>query len=448
MIHPLDRFFRKKLEHSPHEMEEAHWLQALELLEAQEDRRRRKGIPFWLWIALPVAIGALLWSLYSAPAGENVPFAGLETNSSGAITQLPVSPQPRMAENRLSQSDQEASLPDAEKFNLQDKNVTARQTSKGGVGDMINTPVAGEDYMKKNALPTLINGKNNTATPVANTIPVAEVNQVSIPPENPVPAMITLSGKPAYSTNLLPIPEARPLSYGSRADLSLNPIDIVSGEQVVTPGYALVMGVGAGARLLPVRPSGYSPLPGFEGGLFFTGHIRDNWSWYLDVQYALLQGDLPFTKENQVTQYSFGRQIFDQRLQPLSLHYAAASLSVNRTFGRQSIGLSAGFDRLAGVRGMITVSGAYPPETDTARYNVPVWIKKDGFNRWNIPVRLNWSYQVSQRLSARLGIGYYFRNIFDDQHLYPVPVTSSSLQQFHLETGIRYALFELKSVGK
>jgi hypothetical protein len=313
---------------------------------------------------------------------------------------------------------------------------------------MINTPVAGEDYVKKNALPAFNNGKNNTTTPVANTLPVAEVNQVPVPPENPVPAMITLAGKPAYSTNLLPIPEARPLSYGSRADLSLKPIDIVSEEQIVTPGYALVMGVGAGARLLPVRPSGYSPLPGFEGGLFFTGHIRDNWSWYLDVQYALLKGDLPFTKENQVTQYSFGRQIFDQRLQPLSLHYAAASLSVNRTFGRHSIGLSAGFDRLAGVRGMITVSGAYPPETDTLSYNVPMWIKKDGFNRWNIPVRLNWSYQVSQRLSARLGIGYYFRNIFDDQHLYPVPVTSSSLQQFHLETGIRYALFELKSVGK
>jgi hypothetical protein len=100
MIHPLDRFFRKKLEHSPHEMEEAHWLQALELLEAQEDRRRRKGIPFWLWVALPVAIGALLWSLYPAPARENCTLLpDWKSNSTGAKTQTPVSPQPRTAEN-------------------------------------------------------------------------------------------------------------------------------------------------------------------------------------------------------------------------------------------------------------------------------------------------------------------------------------------------------------
>jgi hypothetical protein len=339
-------------------------------------------------------------------------------------------------------------LPVAEKSNHLDKNVTARRTSKGGVGVMINPPVAGEDHVKKNVLPASINEKNNTTTPVANTAFAGETNQVTILPENPGPALSASSDKPVYSANLLPIPEVKPLIHVHSADLSLKPIDIVSEDQIVTPGYALIMGVGAGTRLLPVRPIGYSPLPGFQGGLFFTSHIRDNWSWYLDIQYALLKGDLPFTKENQVTQYSFGRQIFDQRLQPLSLHYAAASLSVNRTFGRQSIGLSAGFDRLAGVRGMITVSGAYPPETDTASYNVPMWIKKDGFNRWNIPVRLNWSYQVSQRLSARLGIGYYFRNIFDDQHLYPVTMTSSSLQQFHLEAGIRYALFELKSVGK
>ncbi len=448
MIHPLDRFFKKKLEQSPHEMEESHWLQALELLEAQDDQRRRKGIPFWFWVILPLAMGALLWSLLAAPGRPALVKAGHQTAAPTVALPSAGQTQKETSGTVFSQQAQETVLPDFEKTTSQDKPDVMNSKKQGRAGAVSQSPVSGKGSIKIIDLPAITRSLSFLVDPVFASIPDEMVKPENERLENSGTALTSDTELTIYSTNLLPYLPAKPLIRESYYKYTGKTIELEPDDQQISPKYPLVMGFGAGARIFPFQSSGRSPMLGYQGSLYFKNKINELWSWNVEVEYAVLKGDLPYTKENQVLQFSFGRQTFDQRLQALSLHNAAAMLSLHRTFGRQTIGLSAGYNRLIGVRGMITHAGAYSPELDTVSYNVPMWIKKDGFNRWNIPVRVNWTYQANHRLSAQVGLGYFFKDMLDSQHGYPVAIATSPWQQFHVEAGIRYALFELKSVEK
>lgn len=416
----LDQFVKNKLEERQFEFNEAHWLQAAEMIDAQKERRRRF---FWLWFfggqVLLLGLAFILW-----PASTFV-HTSVETQAHNAF---------------------ESAVPDKVKTNAV-------------IDD--NTPVIEKDPAQLTTPETPVQKLQ-----LINADPVAQIT-----PAKKAPAPLNLlenqnkedvfttgeatSEKPDIEAPVLGKDDKNPINEKA-LDINSRAVDLLpimtftlsertrnSGLLVNTnPNAAFFshrFSLVAASTIYPYAGTSEKKVIGYAAGLNFTKSLNRSWNLETGIRYRNRTGTFGETSGSQQTTYAFSRSVESFFLEPERLHFIEIPLGIQLMKNRHIVTLGITGSYLLGLQGSLKkeVYGESFPGTNTPELISRGWIANDQFKTLHWDVFASWYFALNTEMSLGVKINYT-----------PGSILTSADSGFYLESkpvffeiGLRYNLF-------
>ncbi len=477
----MDDLLARKLQSHRVDFEEAKWDQALKLIEADEQRKKRRWFFFIslgsLGLALAIATGLWLFSGTNKSAALAIP------------TTPPINNTPSGSPNPSVSTIQQSSAPPPA-VSHPSSVISAADPAKGGVASPVSSvPVkesVPEKYFSANASDkaatssSAVNKRNtstgisaaitssgnrslsgssadnntgtnaNTPTPPASTISkpaestvnsvsdkhVSSVQQNDSPAPGSDSATTALSPADANKPTLTAIDSIKP-STMVKQDSSQKTVDSIATNHVVPPaeeqgGPAWNFYLGAGMNYL--LGSNIQPL----GGIFLTRSIAPKWEAGIGLQYTAIHGSTRNLQVITSDTFSFGVKSTSTQITAEKLHYLVLPVFARyQAFKQIHLILGANmYYLLTSTDNISTVQSSY---TTTLTTNV----HKDhgyteGYQLYDIGLTAGVEWDFWKRFSCGAYFNYGLMNLINQSYFPNVPAFKNNSMQVLL----RYQLFK------
>ncbi len=412
----LDDFVKGKMEQRQFEFDQAHWLQAAEMIDAQQRRRRRF---FWIWFlcGLVVLTGTsyILWKP-SATYNHSV-----QTNLSGETSPQIINVEDEKGEVKidLSQNEVLETMTKEESGNI----MTSRDNEEVDEGSSAKTQRVSDEKM------TAFEPLQTTSPKIIAPIEFEESKDAA----PPITALTETTTYESFVTDQLPV-----LSF----DI-FNTDREWHGELIDVddrPFFSSKFGLLASTTLYPYVGSSGKNVIGFVVGIDYAKSLNKNWSIGLGAQYRFRSGTFTEDDFSEQTTYAFSRTVERFYTLPEQLHFVELPLAVNYVKNRHHFGIGVTTSYLLGVKGSLNREG-YGESFPQGNANEVVekgWIQITGFKPLHWDVFGSWYFAVNTEMSLGVKVNYTVGSVLKDQ------AGSIYLESkpFFFDVGLRYNLIK------
>ena len=438
MHNQLDKFVRDKYQQREFEFDQAHWENAVGLIERDEKWKFWKNFG---WASLAVVlffaggIGGYMLSTDSSGASvsSNTVASDLEnTKDSPSATEMvapleiistpseAIAAQTTKNTNRIANQNEIAKL----EFTNQNALNTSTSTSNSEQNEA-------SEFSKITAnSSTLIAAELESGVKLAEQSISKSISNLDAKREQPTQFTREAIQKPVLS------PSAKVALIPAIGSLGLSPLEMAEHNfQIGNPNHPVIDGKPqkflAGLALATlVSPSANSTSLGLNAGLTFKYKWRPQLSLNADLLYQYRPGDFAPIASSSIRQYSFGISGQENQLLPTSLHSVEFPLYLQYQTGKHFLeaGISASY--LTGVRGgvasldLLDSSTASPAKVDNKS-----WIENTGFNNFGTQLLMGYSFGLSQNASIGLRANY---RLGDVQNVNALPLNVEPIKQTKL----------------
>ncbi|GEM_PF-5018309 len=456
----LDKIFKDSLHDRRFEMKESDWLGAEKLLEADERRRNRGGLLWWMGGGLALlSLGILLALGFGGNEATDAPNNIGENNAQAPVAVGVETPTfPSKTETKVAPSSEQAEIPDAHlpqgQNNLPTNSLAQHSTTpiislsnaeqrvgkqqvsssvpKSNIGESI--AAAAETTMPS---PTNTATSNNSPDPIAKQTPNttdAMTNGLLESGDTPwlmerqfapdylatLPAFVKggfmeiMATKTTYSSEKIEVPNRRKLHLG------------LSASQILLP---------------PPFDNDKQTRIGVQAGLIVKLELQAGFYLSSGIQYQRRTGSFEASELATVRSYRFGLELDTLPLRPTSIHYLSMPALVGWDRNRHQLEGGIMLDLLTGMRGE---TGSYrktgEPPVKVFVADQKGWINTVGFRRLVPTAQLGYRYQFGKSWAAGMSVNYNLGGILDKSHI--APIGDFLLKESdHLYMGLQLAYF-------
>lgn len=420
----LDDFVKGKMEQRQFEFDQAHWLQAAEMIDAQQRRRRRF---FWIWLLCGlVVLSGTSYILLKPSAITSQPVkTNLTAEKENSLQTVKTEHRQNEAKIDLSQNEvQETMIKDEAKNIIASKDKKGTHLRTGIIEKSTDKAFQGVDK-KTTSSETL-------PVPISNTItPVEFVEPVDAAP--PIMAVTDPVGYKSFVISQLPV-----LSFdvfNKDEDWQGDLIDVHD-----RPFFSSKFGLTASTTLYPYAGSSGKNVVGFVVGMDYAKSINNNWSIGLGAQYRFRTGTFEEDDFSEQTTYAFSRSVERFYTLPEQLHFVELPLAVNYVKNRHNVGIGVSPGYLLGVKGSLNREGYGEsfPQGNANKVLEKGWIQSSGFKPLHWDVFGSWYFAVNTEMSLGVKVNYTVGSILKDQN------SNIYLESkpFFFDVGLRYNLIK------
>ncbi len=468
-MNKIDKFFRdgmNKEQHFP--FQEAHWEDALRLIEASEKQRKRRfGFLRWsLLLLVGVAVGAGFWQSNHGTVGTNSEkVAGNakttvssyedkaqsinEAKTAGAATVDTVSAHNTTTTTTTSLQ-QTANNTESKKVipfqSTVDKkgNKGSKERKNADAATLLS--VTGKNATSEIAVSTTkeINGTGYAASTATSTTILSEI-ATSATTRNEIrkaePSLGVASSQNATSTGLSINDASEQNEKHLVANVALLPLLLPNlvATQTFAPKPQKV-DCPVIPRFSPFWRFGlvadaYAPISQrtqFGGGVVVSRAFNTHWRAETGLQYQFLQGSLPNTKNASQVQYSFGKSINLYELKPNQIHRLMLPVSLQYTHGAHMIEFGGAAHYLAGVRGNLTSADSM------GTINQRGWVPTDGLRKLNVGLFTGYRYRVAPGLVVGVRVHYLPNSLWHKDYVFESGYTPTFVDKWSGNLGVYY----------
>lgn len=409
-------------------MKEEYWLEAEKMLEAQDERRKRR-IGFWwfgggLGVLLLVGFGIWIFGKndlqknHSTQSHIAIKSPEIDANSSqntGVKTLEKAG-----IETTESPSSNFKNLPEA-----QHDKTTLTRSEKQYDEEKITRSLSPKSKSKYAELKNSDDTKINAQSSIEKSVAVADFPASSPSESSHSEALQALDSKsienPTAENERGTTPDFLTLlPYYVTGDFVNKELATTAQDIDVANPRKLHFGLLASQLLIP-KSAGDKTFIGQRGGLVIQYDFKNEFHLCSGMQYLRRTGSFDASKTAIQHNYRFGLELQELELRPTSLHYL--SLPILLGWGHNGHELEAGFsiDYLAGVRGE---TGSYQKQGDPPvkvfKAEKSGWVTSDGYRRIAPTLQLIYGYKLMDRWSIGLSANYSVGGIIDKNYVPPV----------------------------
>jgi hypothetical protein len=162
-----------------------------------------------------------------------------------------------------------------------------------------------------------------------------------------------------------------------------------------------------------IENSSDNPFVGFKTGFFVERNFeirKSQLAFGAELTYHYRSGNFVATKQNDVTSYSFGRSITQEKLTPENLHYLELPIFLKYQRSRMTFETGASINYLLGVKGEVT---GLDGEVQSGL------VPSLGFKNKNVSILLGVHYRISDNIHLGLRANYTRGGILDKGAILP-----------------------------
>ena len=476
MKHQLDDFIKGKFEDRTFEFNDSYWANAEALIVADEKKKRRNKVFFYLsGIALVVLISLGSYYLGTQKAQTTVKQEVAETqiksnNSKSNNTTKSIANtinNPNTDNTHAAHSGTDFTQPGliAAERKVTDNTPTIEQDQDFETPDKIVQ--VGE------AIPQNVIESKKTITPITSTIAerdlqeqkqivgnnivsaIANSNTKSIGKESPdlnVSNIAMASQKPRVKEDLSNIQK---LSMASLMPLDIELAEFSADGLLRTSEFSndlsssynsvpkFYMGLKAGALLyLPAKKVGYN------GGFFLGYKLNRNLSLEAELFYSVLRNKYNTVDETSLTTYSFGREDSNYNITPEEIHAVELPLLLNYSFGsmankdfrtadrflRHHLNFGASATFVNGIKGNLL------QQIDNNEIADPVsgWLNSDYYNKLNYNLLFGYDYALTKAIKIGLRAKYQLNDLYNNE---VIQLQSAEPDHLYFELQTKFSIF-------
>ncbi|KAA3637547.1 MAG: hypothetical protein DWQ02_06580 [Bacteroidetes bacterium] len=420
----LDDFVKGKMEQRQFEFDQAHWLQAAEMIDAQQKRRRRF---FWIWLLCGlVVLSGTSYMLWKPSAITSQPLTTNLTEETGSSLQtVKTERQQKEAKIDLPQNEVQETITNDEAENIiTTKDKKASQLEAG----ITDKPIAkafqqvDEKMASSESVPVKI---SNTITPVEfEELPDA------------APPITAVKDPVRYKSFVIDqIPQLNFDLLNNDRDWQADFIK-VEGR----PYYSSKFGIHASTTVYPHIGSTGKNVIGYVAGIDYAKSINKNWSIGLGAQYRLRSGTFAEDDFSEQTTYAFSRTVERFYTLPEQLRFVELPLAINYVKNRHNVGVGVSPGYLLGIKGSLNKEGYGEsfPQGNAHEVVEKGWIQSSGFKPLHWDVFGSWYFAVNTEMSLGVKVNYTAGSLLKDQ------ASSIYLESkpFFFDVGLRYNLIK------
>jgi len=497
----FDDFFKKKVETREYEFNDAYWLDAVDLIE-KDDRRKKRGFFFMLFGAF-LLIGGFASGIYMANAQTTSPIAEttLSTPKENLTASTTTETNPTTSINTPNNNTDLTTDKNNPNNRLQDKTSTIKEVNefspnpeKRLSNKTTQTAATTESSIPAQSITditTVNRDQNDTETPEKNTKNSSpSINSVDekslakandntyrineITPSNkislPSPQTAEAFPKPNLRPLLKPIqhldnvllPISKPsLDVIVVSDMpELNIDKLLKGEipedddKLKKDPSKLSVGV-RGSGLFFLSPSDFAKSGiGTTGGATISYRLKNpRLSINVDALYHIRNHDFSPLNASELVEYSFGRLESARYLTPSSIHsfefpiylsygldnpiQKGANLNDKNRFSKHR--LEAGIAPVAqyGIRGKIE----YVPSASDGTEPEMGWVETDAFKKLHLNGLVGYQYQMSKSFALGIRARYAFGGIINKDFEVPTGVIMEDPEKLYFSITAKVSIF-------
>ncbi len=438
MENNLDKYFRDNLSNRKFEPSEANWLAAERLLEANEKRRKRRGIFWWFFtgfVGLSVIVATLTYQRLNTDKGQ------ADLLESGRLKQTATTT-PTISLDEV-EGDSIAKSANNTGTKIEAKNTLQSGATGNNAGTQrssTNMPIATQKIENQ----SIKNGasKLNSSTPNKEWAFGKRGNQAIEQPNSQQIEQHLMDNKKAETPSLAPSSQMEELQFERVSDLAkladLQPyvygiktnkilktttqkIEVHRSNQWQLCLYGAQMGQ-------PTPEKGEKLLLGQQAGILIRRNIGDNWFIASGLAYQRRVGSFDATQTANQRNYRFGLEQETLLLRPSSLHYLKLPVLVGLEYGKHQLMAGISLDYLSGVYGE---TGSYqkqgePPIKAFKRIKSG-WVTSDGYRKTLPSLQFGYHYALTKYWHLGATANYTIGGIVDKN--YDVPSGNFRLKE-------------------
>ncbi len=471
MGHQLDDFFKKKLGEREFEFDEAHWADALDLIEA-EDKKDRKGFFFWLFglaaVFTLIAFFAIQKYKLSADTSiaqnttestTNIKKSETQTTSSTSGTKQLDKDNFDTSTNRSNDKKLQTELPQKGNSVATTKpstteNLNFDTPTSANTGATISTQNRNEWIMKKEEVAASPNPYTE-ATAISSTSTSDILTTVTkTEPKETLTNMQEASHKPNQLKELAPNESLTTLGIQQMTiskDLTDEDLDKTMKGELLKPlkRYSFSAGLQASTVMMSI-PDGKM---GLTAGLTSKHRFHPQWALGVDVLYHLRRHQFNDLNRSFQVAYAFGRIDQSVQLRPSAIHSFEFPIYIEYGFGskqkepfdfttrerynKHSIELGLAPVFLYGVQGTL-VNVIDAGEEQVLEQG---WIRTEAYRKLYANALLGYNHYVKDYFSLGIRARYAIGGIVDPSFEFFDESTVSQPDNFYFDINAKFYLF-------
>ena len=422
MENNLDNFFKKKFDQREIEMEDIHWANMEQMIEADE-QDNRKGF-LWKWLLgalLLIAVAGGLWMLESSDitdsdkyAQTNVSIGNVEPKKS--IDEIKVKNNNTIASSEIATTNIETNKKNSTTVNQSSENISDKSKSTQNLRNTSkynNSKITESNKVTNTTNETIISTiREATLILTTSSKSIIEPN-ATVPLQQPLNTQIntpnssTENIKESIKTEIL---KNKPIA---NLILDFPTLDLFSStltekeadRKEDLPDLEWLnlkkksrwsFGMTAGLVSDPFDNNQSNALLGAKFGLTTKYQLRKKIALNADLIYFFRGGNYQPTALEYQDSYSFGRSLNRFELTPKNTHYLELPIYLTYSIGGRHLvegGVSASY--LLGIRGFTKLVREEGPSESI---NDPHWISKNDFKEVIANVMLGYQYKINSNL--------------------------------------------------
>lgn len=437
----FDQFFKDKFQDREFEFKEAYWKQAQELIQ-EDQQERRRGLWYWmlggsiLLLALIVTSAVCYFGVNGDPVSENKTTifennieAAAKATSPGSGTLAIDANEKIFNEIKTNQAQtKNPSIVNNQKGNeIPSGSTNSSETNDGTKIDNKNEVSAQEAVTKNSKGQNLQNNQDQAISRKGSTIPPSEIASGASENKNANTSAVTKGSTSETARESIPN-TATPANRSAITELTT--LESLAPDLLATPEKDLPecrdlfngkikrwhWGITANTHFYPAQTSEQIWIGG-AAGPSVQYKINPRISIQADLLYAIRTGNFGDTKSVSQNTYSFGLREKVATVETSSLHFLELPLFFQYTNGRQIVEGGLGLKYLLATRGTLTErTSLYPwerrgssadPTSGMEENNITTGnLVTDSFNKLIPSVLLGYRYRISTNVTANFQVKY------------------------------------------
>lgn len=403
----LDKFVNDKLAQRAFEMDKNHWLQAAQLIDAQQKRRRRF---FWIWFlsgqVLVLVLAFFLWPTFVAEK------TATRSNLSPPLVQTNATAHPPSLVDKGELSETADAITSEENVHT----TVLKQTTKTSQGNTTkpfefaqsNTDaeekISEKELIDTNAdIPEMQKNEGGTHESTQEVIVSDEelllrsfkASDVIDQPEQtiPVPYKTTSTILPLLDFNVSG--EKRKMDYAQKA---------IDQSPFFNHEFSLVLA----STLYPYAGTAEKNFIGFVAGVNYTKSLKRSLNLNFGLNYRKRFGTFSEASASEQTTYAFSRSAERFYTLPENMHFLEIPVAIQYVKNRHALSLGFNGSYLLGLRGTLHKEsyGESFSENGETQVLKRGWLRNSGVKPLHWDIFASWNLAVTHGMSVGVQVNY------------------------------------------
>jgi hypothetical protein len=448
----VDDFIKGKMEQRDFEFSETHWMQAAQMIDAQEKKRKKA---FWIWLflgqvmVLGIAYG--MWDIRSNSTPENINKPQIVADKQSTIPVPNNDTQESIQETKSSSSDDLSQKNKTENtafvtnsLSSNSQNATSSQSSPNPQQTTSKTNKATANNQINDSTAEIkpgFPGQSNANTIASKKNPLNEttMNDPNTPEHTLTAAMEEINNE-ALSREANSLVRQLPLLSFSVDHKLNNNLNKETKLPTSTPLYKTTLNIIAASTLYPYSTVGSKKFIGYTFGVNYARNLKKAWAFEAGIHYRLRQGTFTRSQSTEKTTYAFSRSVEQFFSLPEQIHSLEIPLSVTFIKNRHNASIGLNYAYLLGVKGSLNRQGYGEgfSSNQLAEVIEKGWVDASTFKQNHYDLFAAYYFSANTNLSVGVKAHYTIGSILQDSN----STTYTESKPFFFDLGLRYNLFK------